>query len=77
MAAQQVKKYEIVAAFRDGTVTWNFNVMTDDGAKHAVEVRDGAEIPILLDLCRRDWTIYFDTAEQSLSSGWNLPGGKD
>lgn len=74
---QPVKKYEVTATFRDGVVAWTFGIMTDDGKTYRLDVRDGEEIPQLMDVCRRDWTIYFDPQTQTLSSGWNIPGSKE
>ena len=72
-----VKKYEVTAAFREGVVTWTFGIMTDDGQKHYWDVRDGEEIPILMELCRRDWSVFYNPETKQLSSGWNIPGSKE
>jgi len=48
---------------------------TDAGEHYTLPVRDGEEIPVLLDICRRDPTIHFDPQAQTLSTGWNDPGG--
>ncbi|MBI5865128.1 MAG: hypothetical protein HZB38_11595 [Planctomycetes bacterium] len=76
-APKAVKKYEVVASFRDGVVHWRFGLLTEDNEKHYWDVRDGEEIPILMELCRRDWTIFYDPQTRELSSGWNLPGSKE
>lgn len=76
-AGKPVKKYEVTASFREGVVTWTFAVMTDDGQKYFWEIRDGEEVPLLMELCRRDWSIYFNPETNQLSSGWNMPGLKD
>jgi hypothetical protein len=59
-AGQAVKKYEVTATFRDGVVSWTFGIMTADGKTYRLDVRDAEEIPQLMDVCRRDWTIFFD-----------------
>lgn len=71
----QVKRYQVSARFHDGAVQWAFEVEVA-GKKLALDVRDGDEIPILLDICRRDWTIFFDEQTRTLTTGWNLPGSK-
>jgi hypothetical protein len=76
-AGKSVSKYEVAASFQDGVLTWTFGVMTEDGVKHSWDVRDGEEIPILMELCRRDWTIYYNPETKRLSSGWNTPGSKE
>jgi hypothetical protein len=76
-AGQAVKKYEVTATFRDGVVSWTFGIMTADGKTYRLDVRDAEEIPQLMDVCRRDWTIFFDPETQTLSSGWNIPGSKE
>jgi len=70
-----VQKYQVTAAFKNGVVEWSFAVQTDDGERYSMPVRDGEEIPVLLDLLRRDKTVYFDVKTQSLRTGWNTPGG--
>jgi len=72
----QVKKYEVVASFKEGVIEWQFGFMTDDGKQHHLRVRDGEELPILLELCRSDWTLFFHAATQTFRTGWNMPGGK-
>ncbi|MBL8877506.1 MAG: hypothetical protein JNG88_00175 [Phycisphaerales bacterium] len=69
-----VHKYQVVARFRENRVDWNLMLETSDGQKHVVPVCDGAELPIILDVVRRDRTIFFDAKSCSLSSGWNDPG---
>lgn len=71
---EPINKYAVHATFKQGSVTWVFSVETAGGDKHQIEVLDGAEIPILLDLVRRDKTVYFDGATRTLSTGWNDPG---
>ena len=72
---QHVDKYQVTATFREGVVEWAFLLETDGGEHYTLPVRDGEEIPVLLDICRRDPTIYFDQHTQTLSTGWNDPGG--
>lgn len=74
--ALQIRRYQIVAQFRDGGVNWMFEVETADGQRASLDVRDGEEIPLLLDICRRDWTIFFQRDTQTLTTGWNIPGSK-
>ena len=70
-----VNKYQVTAKFREGVVEWAFLLETDAGEHYTLPVRDGEEIPVLLDICRRDPTMYFDPRTQTLSTGWNDPGG--
>jgi hypothetical protein len=72
---QHVNKYQVAAKFREGIVEWSVLLETDDGEHYTLLVRDGEEIPVLLDICRRDPTIYFNPQTQTLSTGWNDPGG--
>lgn len=72
-----VDRYEITAKFSDGAVAWAFTVQLEDGSKHSVEIRDGEEVPILMEICRRDWTVYFDPATKTFSTGLNRPGSKE
>jgi hypothetical protein len=69
-----VKRYQVAARLRDGLVEWSFALETDDGERYVLPIRDGEEIPVLRDLCRRDPTVYFDPNSSTLRSGWNLPG---
>ncbi|MFO0837874.1 MAG: hypothetical protein U1D55_05060 [Phycisphaerae bacterium] len=75
--AQHVNKYQVSATFQDRLVSWKFVVETDDGARHEFALRDGEEVPILLDLCRHDDSLFFDKATQTLSTGMNDPGDDD
>jgi hypothetical protein len=72
--ALHVDKYLVTATFRSGIVEWRFRVQTEDGREHEVLVRDGEEIPILLDIVRRDATVFYDEQTHSLGTGWNSPG---
>jgi hypothetical protein len=72
---QHVDKYQVAARFREGVIEWSVGLQTDSGERYTLSVRDGEEIPVLLDIFRRDPTIYFAPQTQTLSSGWNDPGG--
>lgn len=72
-----VDKYEITAKFTEGSVAWTFCMLLEDGSKHSVDIKDGEEVPILMDICRRDWTVYFDAATKTFSTGLNRPGTKE
>lgn len=69
-----VHKYQVVARFRENRVDWSLMLETSDGQKHVVPVCDGAELPVILDVVRRDRTIFYDAKSRSLTSGWNDPG---
>ena len=69
-----IKRYQVGAKFHDGVVEWHFCVETEAGGKHFVQIRHGEEIPVLLDLCRHDRTVYYDDKQRTLRSGWNVPG---
>ncbi|MEP0847674.1 MAG: hypothetical protein HRF50_12765 [Phycisphaerae bacterium] len=74
---QAVRRYQVAATMRDGVVEWSLWLETDDGQKHALRIRDGEEIPVLVDLLRRDKTVYYDAAALTLRSGWSAPGLAD
>ncbi len=69
-----VKRYQFAASFSDGVVSWTFFVQTEDGETHAIPIRDGEEVPLLNEICRRDATIYYDPKSGTLRTGWNAPG---
>jgi hypothetical protein len=69
-----VNKYQVTARFREGIVEWALSLELENGEKHEIVIKDGSEIPVLLDMARRDATIYFDPQRQRLSTGWNDPG---
>lgn len=73
-SGEAVSRYQFEAQIRDGVVVWRFGVMTESGGQHAVELRHGEEVPILLDLLRHDATVYFDPQSRTLRTGWNVPG---
>lgn len=74
MGARAIEKYEFSATMREGVIEWSLGLQTDDGQKHALRVRDGEEVPILLDLLRHDTTVYFDPAGPTVRTGWNAVG---
>ncbi|MFH1748975.1 MAG: hypothetical protein ABIG44_18240 [Planctomycetota bacterium] len=69
-----VNKYQVAARVADGLVEWRFAVETEDGQQHELSIRDGEEIPVLLDIVRRDTTVHYDPVNGALSTGWNNPG---
>lgn len=69
-----VRKYQVAATFKNAVVEWTFAVETEEGEKHFLPVRDAEEIPVLVDLCRNDPTVYFDEKTCTIRSGWNSPG---
>jgi len=69
-----LSKYEVSAAFREGVVEWSLHLQTEDGRKHAVRVRDGEELPILIDILRRDATVYFSPSTSTLRTGLSALG---
>jgi hypothetical protein len=71
-----VTRYQFLASFADGVVEWTLCLETDDGKRHSIRLRDGEEVPILLELCRRDKSLYYDDKFGALRTGWNFPGGK-
>jgi len=74
---QAVRKYQVAATFSNDVVEWSFAIQTEDAQEHVLKVRDGEEIPTLVDLCRRDLSIYYDPQTRTLRSGWNAPGRTD
>ena len=73
-AGLAVRKYEVRAQFEEGVVRWTFALQTEDGGKYEIDVRDGEEVPILMDLCKRDWTVFYDPQSKTFRTGWNTPG---
>lgn len=73
-AGLPVVRYQIAARFRDSVVEWSFSVETRDGVVHRFPIRDGEEVPVLSDLCRKDKSVYFDPQTATLWTGWNYPG---
>ncbi|MBK8913491.1 MAG: hypothetical protein IPM64_02630 [Phycisphaerales bacterium] len=74
MDMQHVDKYQFVATLRETTVDWSLSLELEGGQKHTIAITDGAEVPLLLDLLRKDPSIYFDPKNRRLSTGWNSPG---
>ncbi|MCG3127710.1 MAG: hypothetical protein CHACPFDD_02578 [Phycisphaerae bacterium] len=69
-----VKRYSVAASFARSTVNWMLVIETDGGERHTIEVVDGAEVQLMLDVLRKDKTMYYDPRTRSLSTGWNAPG---
>ena len=59
-AGEFVNKYSVSATFESSGVSWRFLVELSNGERCHMDVVDGAEIPILLDIMRADRSIYFD-----------------
>lgn len=72
-----VRKYQLGVTLRDGIAQWSLAVETDDGQRHVAPVRDGEEVPVLLDLLRHDKTVYYDPEQCLLRTGWNVPGAAE
>lgn len=68
-----VTHYQWLATFRDGVVEWRLGVQTSAG-QHLIPIRDGEEVPVLLDILRQDATVYFDAENGTLRTGWSTPG---
>ena len=49
-------------------------VETANGERYDLDIIDGAEIPLLLDLVRSDRSVYYDPKTRTICSGWNDPG---
>ena len=71
---EPVAKYRFSASFRDGIADWTFSLVTEAGQTHDVPIRDGDEIPLLLQMCRQDMTVFFDPKTLTFCTGWNTPG---
>lgn len=69
-----VNKYKVAASLRDSAVAWTFSVETANGERYDLDIIDGAEIPLLLDLVRSDRSVYYDHKTRTICSGWNDPG---
>ncbi len=72
-----IKRYQFTATLRDGVTEWALHLETDDGARSTLRIRDGEEVPVLLDMLRHDKTVYFDASTGTLRTGWAAPGVKD
>jgi hypothetical protein len=72
-----VARYQLIASLADSVVHWRLGLETDDGRRHEIALRDGEEVPILLDLLRGDKHVYFDERTRALRTGWNFPGERD
>lgn len=75
-SGQPVARYQVFATIIEGVVEWTFAIQTEDGERHNLQLRDGEEVPLLLDICRHDQTIYYDKESKVLRTGWNVPGRK-
>lgn len=71
---RHVEKYQFVAAIRETTVDWSLGIEVEGGERYLLPITDGAEVPILLDLFRRDPTVFYDPKNRRVSTGWNKPG---
>ncbi len=71
-SAVRVIKYRVVAHLHAGIVEWTFGVELENGQRHDLLVKDGSDIPILLDLARREKALAYD-ADQ----GWLMTAPKD
>lgn len=69
-----VNKYAVSATIRASSVAWKYRVEVEGGEHYDLDIQDGAEIPLLLEIFRSDNTVYFDPATRTLSTGWNDPG---
>ncbi len=69
-----VDKYAVHAVFGDSGVHWRFAIQLDNNEVVELEVRDGEEIPILLDIARRDNSLFYDPKSRTLTTGWTDPG---
>lgn len=71
---RHVEKYQFLAYLRETSVDWSLSLELEGGERVALPIADGAEVPLLLDLLRRDPTVFFDARNRRLSTGWNRPG---
>lgn len=69
-----LNKYAVSAAFHNGAVSWLLSLELASGEHVELQILDGAEVPILLDILRSDNTVYFDPRTRTLTTGWNDPG---
>lgn len=70
----RVNKYQVAAVFKGGVLEWRWLLQTADGQSHELPVRDGEEVPVLLDIARREAPLYYDPQGKCLSTEWNQPG---
>lgn len=68
-----VNKYAVSARLEGKGVVWQFRIETERG-RHELDIADGAEVPILLDLVRKDRSVFYNPESRTLSTGWNDPG---
>ena len=71
---RRVGKYQLTASFHQGLVAWTLTLETDGGERFALPIKDGEEVPILLDICQADASLFYDAETRTLSTGWNDPG---
>jgi hypothetical protein len=69
-----INKYQLSASIGERAFQWRFSVELDNGERHELKIADAAEIPLLLDLLRKDPAVYFDANTHTLCTGWNDPG---
>ncbi len=71
---QAIVRYQLLATFHDGAASWRLLLETKDNRSHDLTIRDGEEVPVLLELLRGDKSVYFDARTGTLGTGWNFPG---
>lgn len=69
-----IQKYQFAATVKDGLIEWSLGLSLEGGERVVLPIREGEEIPILMQLCRGDLSIYYDPSTRTIRSGWNSPG---
>lgn len=69
-----VHKYRFSATVQPDYVSWKLSLQLDTGEHVEVPIRAGEEIPLLLELCRRDRSLFWNAQTRTLTTGWNDPG---
>jgi hypothetical protein len=71
---RRISKYQFAASFHDGLVAWSLTLELENGEQVLLSIEDGEEVPILLDVCRKEAHAFYDPATRTLNTGWNEPG---
>lgn len=71
---QPIVRYQLLATITEGIVSWRLVLETKDNRQHEMPIRDGEEVPVLLELIRGDKSVFFDASSGTLGTGWNFPG---
>lgn len=72
--SRHVEKFQVQAVVRGGVIEWRLALGLEGGERVELPIRDGEEVPLLLDLLRRDQAVHYDPQTGQVSTGWSAPG---